>query len=320
MLFRSVFNSLDEFYLAANESLASGGAPSTANLPIRTQFRYSALPGGADPLQTLKSNKIDLYGQDEIKVYDNLRVTLGLRATRVSFEDTALENPLVTAMTFANGEKFNTGEMPKTQYLFEPRLGFNLDVTGDAKTQVRGGTGIFSGRPPMVFLSNAIGNNGILTGLVDVSGDALIAGGYGFTSNPAQYFTPATPTLPSTLDLNFTDRNFKFPQAWKTNIALDQKLPFGFVGTIEGIFSKNINEVFYYNANLAAPVGTINGSVSGDNRPYYAGTDNGLRINNNVINGIVLSNTNQGYFYSTTFKLDYPYKKWSLGFCFLYTF
>ncbi|MEO8235463.1 MAG: carboxypeptidase regulatory-like domain-containing protein [Flavobacterium sp.] len=303
-----VFNSLDEFYLAANESLASGGAPSTANLPIRTQFRYSALPGGADPLQTLKSNKLDLYAQDEIKVYDNLRVTLGLRATRVSFEDTALENPKVTAMTFANGEKFNTGEMPKTQYLFEPRLGFNLDVTGDAKTQVRGGTGIFSGRPPMVFLSNAIGNNGILTGLVDVSGDALIAGGYGFTSNPAQYFTPATPTLPSTLDLNFTDRNFKFPQAWKTTIALDQKLPFGFVGTIEGIFSKNINEVFYYNANLAAPVGTINGSASGDYRPLYAGTDNGLRINNNVINGIVLSNTNQGYFYSTTFKLDYPYK------------
>lgn len=304
-----VFNSLDEFYLAANESLALGGAPSTANLPVRTQFRYSALPGGAEPLQILKSHKLDLYAQDEIKVYSNFRVTLGIRASRVSFEDTALENTAVTAMTFANGEKFNTGEMAKTQYLFEPRLGFNLDVTGDAKTQVRGGTGIFSGRPPMVYLSNAIGGNGVLTGLVDASGDALIAGNYGFTANPSQYFTPSTTVAPtSNFDLSFTDRNFKFPQAWKTTLAIDQKLPFGFVGTVEGIFSKNINEVFYYNSNLANPVGTLNGSISGDNRPVFAGTDAGNRINNGVINGIVLSNSNQGYFYSTTFKLDYPYK------------
>lgn len=295
------FNSLAEFYAAANSSIVNGGAPSTTVLPIKTQYRYSALPGGEEPLQTLKSNKIDLYAQDEIKVYSNFRVTLGLRASRIDFANTAIENTAVTAMTFANGEKLNTGEMPNAQYLFEPRLGFNLDVAGDAKTQVRGGTGIFSGRPPAVFMSNAIGNNGVLTGFVEESN-------LGFTANPSQYFTPATPTLPSTFDLAFTDKNFKFPQSWKTTVAVDQKLPFGFVGTVEGIYSKNLNEIFYYNANLAAPTGTINGSLSGDNRPYYAGTDSGVRINNNVSNAIVLSNTNQGHFYSTTFKLDYPYK------------
>ena len=303
-----IFDSLQDFYDAANESVANGGQPSVNNLPSRFQFRYSALPGGEDPMQVLKSNKIDVYAQDEIKVFDNFKVTFGLRATRIDFKDTAMENKAVTAMTFANGEKFNTGEMPNTQYLFEPRLGFNLDVKGDATTQVRGGTGIFTGRPPLVYLSNQIGNNGVLTGFVDVSGDALINGGYGFTSNPNQYFIPKTPTLPSTFDLAFTDNNFKFPQVWKTNVAIDQKLPFGFVGTVEGIFNKNINEIFYYNANLAEPVGTINGSVSGDNRPYYSGTDNGVRVNNNVSNGIVLSNSNKGYFYSTTFKLEYPYK------------
>jgi hypothetical protein len=66
---------------------------------------------------------------------------------------------------------------------FEPRVGFNLDVTGDAKTVVRGGSGIFSGRPPLV-LSNAIGNNGVLTGVVDVSDANVGLGGYGFTANP----------------------------------------------------------------------------------------------------------------------------------------
>lgn len=310
-----IFNSLDEFYNAANESIAANGAPSTVTLPFRTQFRYSALAGSAEPLQILQSHKIDLYVQDDFKVNDNLKIIYGVRATAVSFKDTALENPAVTAMTFANGEKFNTGDMPETQYLFEPRIGFNLDVNGNSKTQVRGGTGIFTGRPPFVFLSNAIGNNGVLTGFVDASNAAVGTGGYGFTANPSQYFVPTTPTLPSTFELAFTDSNYKFPQVWKTNIAVDQKLPFGFIGTIEGIFNKNINEVFYYNANLANPVGTINGP---DNRPLFAGNDNGVRVNNNVSTGIVLANSNQGYFYSTTFKLEYPYSKGLWG-SFAYT-
>ena len=310
-----IFNSLGEFYNSANESLALNGAPSVNNLPVRTQFRYSALPGAVEPLQLLKSDKIDLYFQDDFKVSDQLKVTFGLRGSRVSFVDTALENPIVNGLTFANSQKFNTGDMPNSQYLFEPRAGFNLDVTGDAKTIVRGGTGIFSGRPPLVFLSNAIGNNGVLTGSVDASDANVGLGGYGFTADPNKYFTPSTPTLPSSIDLAFTEKKYKFPQVWKTTIALDQKLPFGFTGTIEGIYSKNINETAYSNANFENPVGTINGP---DNRPLFAGNDNGVRINNNVINAIVLGNTNKGYFYSTTLKLEYPYKKGLWG-SFAYT-
>ena len=300
-----VFDSLAAFTAAATTSAATNNAPSLTNLPSRFQFRYSALPGGEDPMQVLKYNKFDLYAQDEIKVNDQLTVTAGLRATLVSFKDTALENPLVNTLTFANGEKLNTGLMPDTQVVFEPRVGFNLDVTGDANTQVRGGSGIFTGRPPAVFLSNAIGNNGILTGFIDASGAALTAGGYGFTPNPQEYFTPTVAALPTQIDLAFTDKDFKFPQSWKTNIAVDQKLPFGFVGTIEGLFSKNINAIYYYNANLDIPVGTFVGT---DERPRYAGNDNGVRINDNVSNAIVLANTNEGYFYSATFKLEYPYK------------
>ncbi len=301
-----VFNSIADFKAAATQSAANGNAPSTL-LPNRFQYRYSALPGGVEPLQVLKYNKYDVYAQDEIKPYENLRLTFGVRATAISFSDTALENPLVNTLTFANGEKFNTGNMPKTQILIEPRFGFNLDLNNDATTQVRGGTGIFTGRPPAVFLSNAIGNNGVLTGFIDASGSALVTptGSYGFTPNPQQYFTPAVATLPSTIELALTKRNFKFPQTWKSNIAIDQKLPFGFIGTVEGIFSKNINAVNYYNANLDAPVGTFNGP---DNRPRYANSDAGVRINDNVSSAVVLENTDEGYFYSTTFKLEYPYQ------------
>lgn len=300
-----VFSSLDSFLNAADPVTYPS---SVSPFPSRYQLRYSALPSAAEPLQILKSNRIDLYAQDEYKVDSQLKLSYGMRVSRVSFEDTALENPAVSALRFKNGEQFNTGTMLDAQYLFEPRFGFNLDVYGDARTQLRGGTGIFSGKPPMVFLSNAIGNNGVLTGFIDAIGDEVVTGNYAFTPNQATYI-PTTPTLPSTFDLALTAQNYKFPQSWKTNVALDQKLPFGFVGTIEGIFSKNINEVFYRNANQADPSGTINGTLSGDNRPYYGATAFANRINNNVSAAIVLDNSNKGYFYSTTFKLEYPYSK-----------
>jgi hypothetical protein len=295
-----VFNSLNDFYTAANQSLANNGAPS-AFAPARFQLRYSALPGGEEPLQILKASRLDLYLQDEFEVNERLKLTLGLRTASIGFEDTALENPVVSAMTFANGEKFNTGVLPSNKLLWEPRFGFNYDVNNDDTFQVRGGTGIFTGRPPYVFVSNQVGNNGVLTGFIDVSGAA--AANYGFTANPNQYFIPSTPTLPSTFDLAFTDPNYKFPQVWKSNLAVDKKLPFGFVGSAEVIYNRSLNAVHYYNANLEAPVGTLAGP---DNRPKYANTDNGVRVNDNVSMGAVLTSKNGPYHGSLTLKLDYP--------------
>lgn len=302
-----IFNSLNDFYTAANQSLANNGRPSTL-APYRFQLRYSALPGGEEPMQVLKTTRLDLYGQDEYQATENLKLTFGLRTALISFENTALENPAVTAMTFANGEKFNTGTMPKTQLLWEPRFGFNYDVKGNKTTQVRGGTGVFTGRPPYVFISNQVGNNGVLTGFIDVSGSA--AAGYGFTTDPGKYFTPSTPTLPSTFDLAFTDPNYKFPQVWKTNIAVDQKLPFGLIGSVEYLYNKNLNAVHYYNANLKAPVGTFSGV---DQRALYSRTDVGTRVNNNVSMGAVLTNNSDGYYNALSVKLEKPYSKGFFG-------
>jgi hypothetical protein len=298
-----VFNSLADFYTSANQSIANNGAPSTF-APARFQLRYSALPGGIEPMQVLKSRRYDVYVQDEWVVRKDLKLMAGLRASVIDFSNTAIENPAVTSMTFANGEKFNTGTLPSAKLLWEPRFGFNYDLMGKKQTQIRGGSGIFTGRPPYVFVSNQVGNNGVLTGFIDVSGSAAAA--YGFTANPNQYFIPSTPTLPSTFDLAFTDPNYKFPQVWKSNLAIDQKLPFGFIGTVELLYNKSINPVHYYNANLDAPVGTLAGS---DNRPRYANTDAGVRVNDNVSMGAVLTNRDGAYHRSLTLKLEYPVKK-----------
>ena len=298
-----IFNSLADFYTAAGQSLANGGRPSTL-APARFQLRYSALPGGIEPMQVLKTSRLDLYVQDEYQYTPNLKLTGGLRVAVIGFENTAIENTAVTAMTFAGGEKFNTGVLPKTQLLWEPRFGFNYNHKGESKTQVRGGTGIFTGRPPYVFVSNQVGNNGVLTGFIDVSGAA--AANYGFTANPNQYFIPSTPTLPSTFDLAFTDPNYKFPQVWKSNLAVDQKLPYGFVGTVELLYNRFLNAVHYYNANLDVPVGTLQGP---DKRALFARTDAGVRVNDNVSMAAVLTNRNGANFRSATFELKYPVQK-----------
>jgi hypothetical protein len=304
-----IFNSLSDFYTAANQSLANNGAPSTF-VPARFQFRYSALPGAVEPMQTLKTNRLDLYLQDEYKASKNLNLTFGLRANIISFENTALENKAITAMTFADGEKWNTGILPKTQLLLEPRFGFNWDASGNKTTQVRGGTGVFTGRPPYVFLSNQIGNNGVLTGFIDVSGSAATK--YGFTSDPNKYFIPSTPTLPSTFDLALTDPNYKMPQVWKSNLAVDQKLPWlGLVASIELLYNKTLNAVHYYNANLDKSVGKLGGV---DNRDLYAGNDNGVRVNDNVSMAAVLTNKNGTYHQSATFKLEKPASKGLWGY------
>ena len=304
-----IFNSLADFYTAANQSLANGGKPSTF-APARFQFRYSALPGAVEPLQVLESNRLDLYLQDEYNATKNLKLTFGLRANIISLGNTALENQAVTAMTFANGEKFNTSVLPKNQLLFEPRFGFNYDVKGEKKTQIRGGSGVFTGRPPYVFLSNQVGNNGVLTGFIDVSGAA--AANYGFTANPNEYFIPQTPTLPSTFDLAFTNPNYKFPQVWKNNLAVDQKLPWlGLIASVELLYNQTINAVHYYNANLKAPVGKLGGV---DNRPLYGGTDATVRVNNNVSMAAVLTNRNGAYNRSATFKLEKPASKGLWGY------
>jgi hypothetical protein len=298
-----IFNSLADFYTAANQSISNDGKPSAFS-PARFQYRYSALPNGEEPMQTLKVTRVDFYGQDEYQATKNLKLTFGLRGAYIAFDNTALENKAVSNMTFANGEKFNTSVLPKNQLLWEPRFGFNYNHKGLSKTQVRGGTGIFTGRPPYVFVSNQVGNNGVLTGFIDVSGSA--AAQYGFTANPSKYFVPSTPTLPSTFDLAFTDPNYKFPQVWKTNLAIDQKLMYGFVGSVEVILNKTLNAIHYYNANQDAPTGTLSGV---DKRAKFANNDNGVRVNDNVSMGAVLANKEGAYHNSLTMKLEYPVKK-----------
>ncbi|MDZ7268413.1 MAG: carboxypeptidase regulatory-like domain-containing protein [candidate division KSB1 bacterium] len=285
-----VYNSLEDFYRDANDYLAN---PNRTTSPVtlrRFQVRWTNIPGQTKPIQPLEVLFAGVYGQDEWQVNKNLRLTLGLRVDVPFFGDTGFKNPQVDGLSFrdekGNTVKYSTDKLPDSNLLWSPRLGFNWDVSGDRSTQVRGGTGIFTGRPAYVWISNQIGNNGILTGFEQLDNTTARP----FHPDPNHYKKPATGAPAASYELAFTDPKFKFPQLWRSNLAVDRKLPwFGLIGTAEFLYNRDVNGIYYINANLKPADTKFNGP---DQRPRWTA---GNRINSNITSAIVLKNQNEGY-------------------------
>jgi hypothetical protein len=299
-----VYNSLSDFYTDVNGYLAN---PNRTTSPVtlrRFQVRYMNIPGLDKPIQPLDVWYGSAYMQDEWRPRPNVTVTAGVRADVPKFGNTAYDNAAVDNLTFrdqnGNAVKYNTGALPKASPLWSPRIGFNWDVNSDQMTQVRGGTGVFTGKPAYVWISNQIGNTGVLTGFVQ--SDFTTA--FPFNPNPDAY-KPATVTgaPAASVDLAVTDADFKFPQVWRTNFAVDRKLPMGLIATGELIYNRDVNGVAYINANLPAAQSAF---VGVDNRPRWVGSSCSAptaapcvnRINNaagdQIIENIVLQNENIG--------------------------
>ena len=131
--------------------------------------RYSALPDGSFPYAKIKAGIYSLYAQDKFHVTDDFKLTYGLRADYDAFPTKLAQNPAVDTITFQQGIHVDPSVLPKNRVQMSPRLGFNWDVDGDHKTQVRGGTGLFAGLVPFVWISNQASNNGLLFGSYTVT-------------------------------------------------------------------------------------------------------------------------------------------------------
>src|SRR5690606_1803532 len=172
-----VYNSLSDFYADARAFVNACGTGAAALActthttspagagPRRFQVRYNNITGQEKPVQPLEVNFMGAYVQDEWRVGRGLTVTGGLRVDVVTFGNTAQENPQLAGLNFrdenGNTVRYSTSKLPDATPLISPRLGFNYDVRGNGQTIVRGGTGIFTGRPAYVWISNQIGNNGM---------------------------------------------------------------------------------------------------------------------------------------------------------------
>ncbi|MEJ8803043.1 TonB-dependent receptor [Pontibacter sp. H249] len=297
------YASLQDFYDDVNTGTAKAK---------EYQLQYSAQPGGF-PFAVIKAMQLGLYAQDEWAVTNNLKLTAGVRADMPIFNTDLLRNEQVEDLTFRDGEKIDVSKLPETKILWSPRFGFNWDVKGDQTMQVRGGTGIFTGRVPFVWVSNQASNNGVLFGSF-TDKDAAVRP---FTPDVTAYI-PANAAAASRYNLAVTAEDFRFPQVFRSNLAIDKQLPFGIVATLEGIFTKDVNAVYHKNVNLPNASRTAKGA---DNRPiFYALDQNGnIKFDSkgnpvtqnkiyssvpDITDAIVMENTSKGYSYTVTGQLQ----------------
>src|SRR5205807_9314699 len=116
--------------------------------------------------------------------------------------------------------------------LWPPRLGFNWNAAGDRRTQVRGGTGIFTERVPFVGIGNVLSNPSLNPSLFP-------AGPLRPTGSPSD-----SSTLQQSFDVNGVNPKFKWPQVWTTDLAIDHQLPGGLLGTLELIYGKDLHAIY----------------------------------------------------------------------------
>ncbi|SDK65018.1 Carboxypeptidase regulatory-like domain-containing protein [Catalinimonas alkaloidigena] len=307
------FNTFEDFYNSANgvtnpDSISATNPNGYVSGPLRYQLRWSTNPDGSFPLVETKASQLAFYAQDEFQATPTLRITGGLRVDIPIINQEIARNESAAALSFRDGYQILTDRVQKSQLLWSPRLGFNWDVKGDKSTQIRGGTGIFTGRVPYVWISNQASNNGVLFGSLDARGtvDAPL---YQYQFNPdVNAYIPPDRLPNSSYNLAVTDRNFKFPQVWRSNLAIDQRLPGGLAITVEGAITKDLNSVYHQNINLPESSLRLQGP---DNRYIYYTVDSlgnparaNSRINSAVTDAILMRNTNKGYSWFTTVQVQ----------------
>ena len=293
------YSSLADFYADANDYLAN---PNRTTSPVtlqRFQVRWANIPGLEKPVQPLQVAYTGAYAQDDWRLGDNLKLTLGLRLDVPVFGETGYANANADALTFRDEAgatvQYSTAKLPDPNVLWSPRAGFNWNAGGTGRTQVRGGTGVFTGRPAYVWISNQIGNTGVLTGFEDLRTTTERP----FHPDPNRYKPANVSGAPaSSYELALTDPDFKFPQLWRTNVAVDQRVFGSWTATAELIYNRDVNGIYYINANLAPATTTFTGV---DDRPRWTA---GNRLHSNVQNAIVLKNQNEGRSWNVSGSLE----------------
>lgn len=266
--------------------------------------------GEKNPTAEVAFNQYGLYLQDDWDVNPNFKLSYGIRADYLKYEDNVQRNNAIYALDFG-GRKIDTGKWPEANVQFSPRVGFVWDVKGDQTMKLRGGTGIFSGRLPLVFFTNMPTNSGMIQGSYAAT-TTYNADGSVKVANPAlaglagpmitdvneminKLNLPTTPAnggvLPSAI--NGVDPNFKMPQVWKSSLALDYQVPASFPlsVTVEGIYTKNMNGVVLKNYNIEQPDATWTRFAGHDDRYIYPTTG----ITYTSKDAFVLSNTSKGW-------------------------
>ena len=305
------YRSLDDFL--------NGAAPEV----VCMTYGYD---GEKNPAARVRFHRAGIYAQDDWSINDNFKLTYGIRFDGLFFDnDDLTTNQKVNDLDF-NGKHVDTGSWPTSKLTVSPRVGFTWDVFGNKTLKVRGGTGLFSGRLPLVFFTNMPTNSGMVQYQAKLNSDGKnggtktdmtqFAGGLVTDANGKATMSALHDKLISmgypdkispdegTVSSSFAavDKKFKMPQVWKTSLAVDYSFPtsFPFSITAEGIFNKTVNAVCISDWSIKDVNGfsRFNGA---DNSPIYQDFKYTYEKNGKTTNmpsAYVLTNTSKGYGWS----------------------
>lgn len=294
----------------AYNSLADFLSIGTADeaLPYQYQYSYSKedLTGTKRWMPKFGAAQLGFYVQDEWQATDNLKLTYGVRMDMPIYFDKPSANETFNNSEIAKKYDVATNRMPKSLPLWAPRVGFRWNLDAERKALLRGGIGIFTGRVPFVWISNSFSNTGVEMAQYSIkNGDKYspIPDDFKFNIDPAKQFDPAqSGAKAQTSTVCVMDRDFKMPQVLRANLAFEYRLPYNVRATIEGIWSKTLNNVYYQNIQYELKEGADGKPMTvdnmGDQRPYYGSVDN------NYYGIYYLSNTSKGYTATASAKLE----------------
>jgi len=280
-----------------------------------------------DAAAKFNSLRLGLFANDEIRINENFTLNLGIRAdytkflttprTDAFFNDTAIN--ILSRSYDLQGAR--SGQIATPKVSLSPRVGFTYKIPEDDVT-IRGGIGMFTGRIPLVWPGGVYNQNGVSVGGVSLSGGSVPAN-FVFNPNPLAQPTAADlgiSTANAKGQVDLIAKDFRLPKLLRTSLAIDKRLGNGWTTTLEGIFSKNINEINYQNVNIIPPTLKATGP---DNRNVYTTVSGNvpqipLRFNgiNPYQNGVYLLSNNKGdkgFSYTFTFTVDKAFKN---GFAF----
>ncbi|MFV5684300.1 TonB-dependent receptor [Flavobacterium sp. GB2R13] len=278
-----VFGTTD---LAGFDANIASGYYASAIAAAQTTFdTKNALQDGANGgwnLAETTVGQLAFYVQDEWNINDNFKLIYGLRADKPlyfntskliqKFIDTDNSEGYVPTINYYNPKdgstvNFDSTKLPGNALLWSPRVGFNWDVNGNKVTQLRGGTGVFTGKLPFVWIGNQVGG-----------------------TDPFFY--------------EVVNNNFKFPQVWRTSLGIDHKFENNYILTVDMSYNKDINAVHVQDWGLKTPTSQLNGV---DNRPIYGSNDYGTWNEYGFparAHAYVLTNSKKGSAFNTSVKVQ----------------
>ncbi|HEX8392607.1 MAG TPA: TonB-dependent receptor, partial [Longimicrobium sp.] len=319
---KNEFYHIDNFFAASSFGVYEFN--SLADFRAGTVRTYRLAANARDPKAELphavfNASQYGFYLQDQWEPSSRFSLTAGIRADMPVLNDKPLFTQVV-ADTFGR----RTDEVPSGNVQFSPRVGFNWSLSENNRSQIRGGVGVFVGRPAFVLIGNAFQNNG--------TGIATLTCGTG-TPRAAPKFSPDPANQPQECatggglatgiigSVNLLDKDLRFPSTFRGSLAIDHELPGGFVASLQGLYTHAVEQFFYEDLNLKNPQGLLvdnRGRTLHDTIPT-TGIANPERVSTKFSEVINVTNQNKDYAYNLTAGLQRRFRN-SLELSAFYTY